>query len=224
MTEPDLLNRLATLEAQVAEFLPAPLERRSNPFEPGDCLMARVRAKAEIDRDKAPISVIEMAEIRVIGEVDDAMAMSVHDQLEAARLCQCINVQIDTQGGDFAAAMRIYRAIRWHPGMRRAKLGKRCMSAGVLISMAADYRVAAADTQYLMHLTADNPDPNKDRWTLLRHLEAMRVLRKRDSEYLNTIADRSGADLAELAIEAAKDECQTLEWCLAHGLIHEVAK
>ncbi|OWK20743.1 hypothetical protein AJ88_26215 [Mesorhizobium amorphae CCBAU 01583] len=95
------------------------------------------------------------------------------------------------------------------------------MSAGVLISMGCDHRVASANTEYLMHLTADRPD-HRDRWTVYRHLEAMRTLRKRDSEYLNVIADRSGADLAELAIEAAKDEPQALEWCLRHGLVHEI--
>lgn len=217
----DLLARIAALEGAVAEFLPAPLERRSNPFEPCDWMMAKVKAKAEIDRDQANMSVIEMAEIRIIGEVDDAMALNVHDQLEAARLSPAINVLIDTQGGDFAAAIRIYRGIRWHPGLRRATLGKRCMSAGVLISMACDRRVASGDTKYLIHLTADNPDP-RDRWTLRRHLQAMHVLRKRDSEYLNTIADRSGADLTELAIEAGRDEYQSLDWCLAHGLVHQI--
>ncbi|WP_167364900.1 ATP-dependent Clp protease proteolytic subunit [Mesorhizobium qingshengii] len=183
--------------------------------------MADVRAKAEIDRDGARMSLVEMAEIRIIGEIDDAMALNAHDQLEAARLCPAINLLIDSEGGDYAAAVRIYRAIRWHPGTKRAKLGKRCMSAGVLVAMACDHRVAPADCQFLMHLTADRPD-HRERWTIYRHLEAMRHLRNHDCEYLNVIADRSGADLAELAIEAAKDEPQSLEWCLQHGLIHEI--
>ncbi|ESY37890.1 hypothetical protein X747_24815 [Mesorhizobium sp. LNJC384A00] len=218
---PEILDRLAALEQQVGEFMPAALERRSNAFEPGEWFMAPVRAKAKIDRLQANMSVIETAEIRVIGEIDDALALSAHDQLEAARLSPGINVLIDTEGGDFDAAVRIYRAIRWHPGTKRAKLGKRCMSAGVLISMACDHRVASASTEYLMHLTADTPD-GRDRWTLLRHLAAMRELRKRDSQYLNLIADRSGADLAALAIEAEKDQQQSLQWCLENGLIHEI--
>ncbi|WP_214471085.1 ATP-dependent Clp protease proteolytic subunit [Mesorhizobium sp. dw_380] len=218
MTEPDLLNRIALLEQQVGEFLPAALERKRSGLEPGDWLMAQVRAKAEIGRDQANMSVIETAEIRIIGDIDDAMALSAHDQLEAARLSPGINVLIDTEGGNFDAAVRIYRAIRWHPGTKRAKLGKRCMSAGVLISMACDHRVASANSQYLMHLTADSPD-GRDRWTLLRHIAAMRQLRKLDSLYLNVIADRSGADLAALAMEAAKDEQQSLQWCLQNNLI-----
>lgn len=221
MSNDIILSRLEILEEQVGSFLPAALERRRNVFEPGDWLMGRVLAKAQIDRDKACMSPVEMAEIRVIGEVDDALALSAHDQLEAARLSPAINVLIDTEGGDFDAAVRIYRAIRWHPGVKRARLGRRCMSAGVLISMAADHRVASMSTEFLMHLTADRPDP-RDRWTVYRHLEAMRGLRKRDSEILNLIADRSGADLASLAIEAAKDEPQSLDWCLANGLIHEI--
>lgn len=216
-----ILSRLAALEEQFAEFLPAALERRRNVFEPCDWLMAEVRAKAEINRDEARMSVVEMAEIRIVGDIDDALALSVHDQLEAARLSPAINVLVDTEGGDFAAAVRIYRAIRWHPGAKRAKLGKRCMSAGVLVSMACDHRVAEQGTQYMLHLTADRPD-QRDRWTMYRHIEAARLLRKMDSQYLNVIADRSGADLAELAIEAAKDEPQSLDWCLARGLIHEI--
>ncbi|RVD20107.1 hypothetical protein EN742_37450, partial [Mesorhizobium sp. M4A.F.Ca.ET.020.02.1.1] len=110
----DLLARIAALEGAIAEFLPAALERRRNGFEPCDGLMAKVRAKAEIDRDhQVCMSVAEVAEIRMIGDVDDAMATAVGDQLEAARLCPAIEVFIDSEGGDFDAAVRIFRAIRW---------------------------------------------------------------------------------------------------------------
>lgn len=221
MTTDIILSRIAALEEQFAKFLPAALERRRNGFEPCDWLMAEVRAKAEIDRDQTNMSVIDMAEIRVIGDIDDALALNIHDQLEAARLSPGINVEVNSEGGDYAAAVRIYRAVRWHPGIKRAKLGKRCMSAGVLVAMACDHRVATANCQFLMHLTADRPD-HRERWTVYRHLEAMRHLRNHDSEYLNVIADRSGADLAELAIAAAKDQPQALEWLLARGIIHEI--
>ncbi|PAP92154.1 ATP-dependent Clp protease proteolytic subunit [Mesorhizobium wenxiniae] len=216
-----ILNRLAALEEQVGEFLPAALERRRGGLEPCDWLMADVQARAEIDRDLANHSVVEMAEIYVVGDINDALALNVHDQLEATRLSPAISVFIDTSGGDFDAAVRIHRAIRWHAGTKRAKLGKRCQSAGVLISMACDHRVASADTAYMLHLTADCPDP-RDRWTMFRHIEAARRLRQTDSLYLNVIADRSGADLAALAIEAAKDEPQSLEWCLRNKLVHEI--
>ncbi|RVC41299.1 hypothetical protein EN779_35980, partial [Mesorhizobium sp. M4B.F.Ca.ET.088.02.2.1] len=160
----DLLARISALEGAIAEFLPAALERRRNGFEPCDRLMAKVRAKAEIDRDVACMSVAEVAPINMVGEVDDAMATAVCDQLDAARLCPGIEVFIDSEGGDFDAAVRIYRAIRWHPATRkRARLGRRCMSAAVLISAACDHRVASANTEFLMHLTADQPD-HRDRW------------------------------------------------------------
>lgn len=219
----DLLARIAALEGAIAEFLPAALERRHSGFEPCDQLMTKVRAKAEIDRDQhVCMSVAEVAEIRMIGEVDDAMATAVCDQLHAARLSPGIEVFIDSEGGDFDAAVRIFRAIRWHAATsKRAKLGKRCQSAGALISVACDHRVASANTVYMLHLTADLPDP-RDRWTMYRHIEAARRLRRTDSLYLNVVADRSGADLAELAIEAAKDEPQPLAWCLANGLVHEI--
>ncbi|RWA62126.1 ATP-dependent Clp protease proteolytic subunit [Mesorhizobium sp.] len=224
----DLHARIAALEGAIAEFLPAALERRCNGFEPCDRLMAKVRAKAEIDREhQVCMSVAEIADIRMIGEVDDAMAIAVGDQLHAARLCPGIEVFIDSEGGDFDAAVRIYRAIRWHPAtLKRARLGRRCMSAGVLVAMGCDVRVASPNTEFLLHLTADQPD-HRERWTIFRHLQAMRRLRMSDQSYLNFIADASGADLAELANEAAKDEQQSLEWCLRNNLIHvieEVAK
>ncbi|WP_189522819.1 ATP-dependent Clp protease proteolytic subunit [Mesorhizobium sp. M4B.F.Ca.ET.214.01.1.1] len=218
----DLLARIAALEGAIAEFLPAALERRRNGFEPCDRLMAKVRAKAEIDRDVVCMSVAEVAPINMVGEVDDAMATAVCDQLEAARLCPTIEVFIDSEGGDFDAAVRIFRAIRWHAAtLKRARLGRRCMSAGVLVAMGCDVRIASPNTEFLLHLTADQPD-HRERWTIYRHLESMRRLRWSDQQYLNVIADASGADLAELAIEAAKDEPQPLAWCLAHGLIHEI--
>ncbi|CAN7769635.1 ATP-dependent Clp protease proteolytic subunit [Mesorhizobium sp. LjNodule214] len=218
---PEILDRLAALEQQVGEFLPAALERKRGALEPCNWLMGDIRAKAAIDRDQARMSVVEMAEIYVVGDIDDALALNVHDQLEAARLSPGISVFIDSPGGDFDAAVRVHRSIRWHPGTKLAKLGKRCQSAGVLVSLACDQRVASSDTAYMLHLTADLPDP-RDRWTMFRHIEAARRLRMTDNLYLNVIADRSGADLAALAIEAAKDEQQSLEWCLAHGLIHEI--
>ena len=218
---PEILDRLAALEQQVSEFLPAALERKRGALEPCNWLLADVQAKAEFDRDRANMSVVETAEIYVAGDIDDGLALNVHDQLESARLSPAISVFIDTQGGNFDAAVRIYRAIRWHAGTKRAKLGKHCQSAGELIAMACDHRTAPSETQFWMRLTASQPDP-RDRWTLYRHCEAMGLLRKFDNEMLNIIADRSGADLAALAIEAAKDQQQSLQWCLAHGLIHAI--
>ncbi|QKC83947.1 ATP-dependent Clp protease proteolytic subunit [Mesorhizobium sp. NZP2077] len=217
----DLLSRIAALEQQVGEFLPAALVRKSGALQPAEWLMGEVRAKAEIDRDSANMSVVDVAEIHIVGDIDDVMALSVHDQLEAARLSPAIRVHIDSQGGDYDAAVRIHRSIRWHPGMTHAKLGRRCMSAGVLVAMGCDRRVASSTTEFMLHLTADLPDP-RDRWTMYRHIEAARRLRQTDSLYLNVIADRSGADLAALAIEAAKDERQSLQWCLANKLIHAI--
>ncbi|TGR13064.1 hypothetical protein EN833_07775 [Mesorhizobium sp. M4B.F.Ca.ET.190.01.1.1] len=219
----DFLARIAALEGAIAEFLPAALERRRNGFEPCDRLMAKVRARAEIDREhQVCMSVAEIADIRMIGEVDDAMATAVCDQLDAARLCPGIEVFIDSEGGDFDAAVRIFRAIRWHAAtLKRARLGRRCMSAGVLVAMACDVRIASPNTEFLLHLTADQPD-HRERWTIFKHLQAMRRLRLSDQSYLNVIADASGADLAELAIEAAKDEPQPLAWCLARGLVHQI--
>lgn len=216
-----ILARLAALEEQIGEFLPAALERKRSVFEPGDWLMAKVRAKVEIDRCQANMSIADTADIFIDGDIDDRMALAVHDQLEAARLSPKIRVHIDTQGGDYAAAVRIYRNIRWHTGATEAKLGKRCQSAGVLVAMSCDHRVATQGTEFWMHLTASQPDP-RERWTLYRHCEAMRYLRTLDNEMLNIIADRTGADLTALAIEAARDEQQSLQWCLDHGLIHAV--
>ncbi|OWK20742.1 hypothetical protein AJ88_26210 [Mesorhizobium amorphae CCBAU 01583] len=90
MSTDAILGRLAALEEQFAEFLPAALERRRNVFEPCDWLMAKTQAKAQIDRDEARMSVVETAEIRIVGDIDDALALSAHDQLEAARLSPAI--------------------------------------------------------------------------------------------------------------------------------------
>ncbi|ANN59651.1 hypothetical protein A9174_24990 [Mesorhizobium loti NZP2037] len=219
---PEILDRLAALEQQVSEFLPAAFERRRSGIEPAGHLMAQVRARAEMHRNEAPMSIAEVAEIRIDGEITREMATAVCDQLHAARLSPTINVVFDTEGGEYAEAERIFRAILWHPATTKRALLKKCMSAGVFAMMACDKRIASPDTQILIHMVEGKPDP-QERWNVFRHIEQAHMLRALDARMLNIIADRSGAsDLQALAAEAATESLSSLQWCLANGLIHTI--
>ncbi|BCH10457.1 hypothetical protein MesoLj131c_47150 [Mesorhizobium sp. 131-3-5] len=219
MKPEEILDRLAVLEGQVREFLPAIFERRRSGIEPADWLMAQVRARAEAQRDEVLMSVADVATIHVIGEITQNLATSVCDHLRAAHLSPNINVVLDTEGGEYAEALRIFRAIAWHPATtKRATLLKRCLSAGTIVMMACDERIASPDTQILIHMVEGRPEL-RERWNVFRHVEAARRLRAVDAQMLNLIADRSGADLQALVAEAATESLTSLEWCLRQGLI-----
>lgn len=223
MTDEAILARLAALEARVA-CLPDPLERRHYAGEQPAWLKAMAEEAVQRRRDVIDLtSVPDVATIRIVGEIDEAMARDVHDQLDAAHLARTLHVHIDSHGGDYTHALSTYRALRWHTaGVKIAFLGKKVMSAGLLVMLGCDRRIARQDTELLLHLVGDVPAAD-ERWTVDRHIEAARRLRSFDSEMLNITADRSGADLHELAREAATEEPSTLEWAMRHGLIHEVA-
>ncbi|MEQ1955966.1 ATP-dependent Clp protease proteolytic subunit [Mesorhizobium yinganensis] len=163
-----------------------------------------------------------IAEVRIIGEVDWTMATSVLDGLDAVRNAKELRVVIDTRGGDYHAAMRVYRGIRWHQAeTKTALIGSKCQSAGVVVALACDRRVMRADSSFFMHLVSDIPG-EADRWTVRRHMQASRALQALDSEMLNMFADRTGAALDVILAEALKEQPSEPDWLMRHGFVHEV--
>jgi ATP-dependent protease ClpP protease subunit len=219
----DALARLEALERHVAGYLPRPMQRRPNLYEQPAWVKAMVLAKREQKRDAAMMLFpTAAAKISVVGDIDQAMEMSVRNQLEAAQFATELHVTLDSRGGEFDAAIQIYRALRWHPApVKQARLLHRCESAAVVVMLACDHRTAIPGTVITIHGCGDVPDL-RDHWSVRRHIEAIRALAELDERMLNLMADRTGAQLATLAREAADEDSMSLERALEIGLIHAI--
>ena len=220
----DVAHRLEALERHVRTFLPAPLERMPNRFEQPEWVRAMVLARREKSRDEAPMSYPIAGEVRIEGLIDDSMVHSIQDQLAPIPYALDLTVTIDSRGGDFDAAVRAYKAIRWHPAARKtAVLGQRCQSAAVIVALACDRRVASHKTKLLVHGVGSKPD-HSEHWSVVRHLEEIRRLAELDAEMFNLFCDRvPGLDLTTIAALAGDEDSTPLADALQLGLIHEVA-
>jgi ATP-dependent protease ClpP protease subunit len=220
----DALARLEALERHVAGYLPRPMQRRPNLYEQPAWMKAMVLAKREQKRDSEMMSFPTVAQINIVDDINQAMEISVRDRLEAGRFATELHVTIDSRGGEFNAAIQIYRALRWHPApVKRARLLRRCESAAVVVMLACDHRTASSDTVITVHGCGDMPDP-QDHWSVQRHIEAIRALGELDERMLNLMADRTGSDLSVLAQEAADEDSMPLERALEIGLIHAIER
>lgn len=217
MSEEAILQRLAAVENQLAEIMPA-LERHPYRHYPASWIRDRIENRATERRGGRT----EHFDLHIAGEIDEQLANRVLDELHDHCLATTVNVHIDSKGGDYNAALRIHRAILWHAAPSKvAMLGKSCMSAGMIVALAADRRIASPDTTLLFHGVGDRPD-HSEHWSVARHLIEIRRLREIDVEMLNIVADRTGADLAALAAEASNEDYMELDRGLQLGFIHEV--
>lgn len=128
-----------------------------------------------------------------------------------------IHVEISSPGGDVAAALTMYNALRASGKEVVTKVMGVAASAASLIFMAGDKRVMPKNTQLMVHnpwtFAAGNADELE---------ETAATLRKIGASLKATYAARSGMDDAELDAMLAKDTWINADEALTMGFATEV--
>lgn len=128
-----------------------------------------------------------------------------------------IHVEISSPGGDVAAALTMYNALRASGKTVTTKVMGVAASAASLIFMAGDKRVMPKNTQLMIHnpwtFAAGNADELE---------ETAATLRKIGASLKATYAARSGMDDAELDAMLAKDTWINADEAVTMGFATEV--
>ncbi|MBZ9603960.1 ATP-dependent Clp protease proteolytic subunit [Phyllobacterium chamaecytisi] len=162
-------------------------------------------------------------EIVVDGYINREMYDRLKQQIDAAPCAHYLTLMINSDGGECAPSIDLYILLRRHPApIKVALLQSRCESAAVLIALAADLRIAQADTNILLHPTSYELHKGSVRWTAKDIEEKAAELRSIDDDFNTITSQRTGCDVAIIQRESETEQPSTLAWCLANGFVHEV--
>ncbi|MER9733045.1 ATP-dependent Clp protease proteolytic subunit [Mesorhizobium sp. M0217] len=161
-------------------------------------------------------------DIDINGDISRETFERVKAKLDAAPFAKSIDIRIDSRGGDCFPSVDLFVVIERHPADKKVAILKQCASGAVLVAMAADIRLAAPGCEILLHPSSMVLVDDGRRYTAEELQRQADFMRKIDTDILTVIAQRSGADPAILAAEAATELPSTLAWCQQRGIVHEI--
>jgi ATP-dependent protease ClpP protease subunit len=156
--------------------------------------------------------------IDIVGEINAGLLASVRSQLSEP--AADLDILVDSNGGDLDAALDLYAVLLAHPAHKTAII-RNASSAALFPALAADKRIAAQGARVLLHQSAYAP-PATERWTANRYAEVAEQLRRHDAEMAAVLAYRTGTPAHVFRAEMETETEASFEWCLAHGVIHEI--
>lgn len=156
-----------------------------------------------------------MDQILVYDVIEPDLAERVQQQLGTGS--KAITVAINSPGGDVAAAIAIYNALRQYKGSVTARVDGVAASAATLVMLAADEIVMAERSLLMVH----------DPWTISTgNAEAMRrtadALEVHATEMVAMYADRTGKTPAEVEALLAAETWMNAEEAVALGFADRV--
>lgn len=176
-------------------------------------------AYAELVRDNGG-AVLNL--VGAIGTDKPVSLKNVKAQLEGRRP-RYIHLGIDSMGGNVAEMKRIYNFLRNQPAQMSAEVGRFCQSAAVMLLLAAAYRMAAVDSNILIHPTRIATTSFKSQEMTARDLRAQAELLERDdNEAIDTMVERTGYCRAWFKRQCENEDSLDVVEALESGLVHEV--
>ena len=134
-----------------------------------------------------------------------------------------IHLNINSTGGNIAEANRIYNFLRNQPAQMSAEIGRHCESAAVTLLLAAAYRMAAVDSNILIHATRIPVDSIKCVELTARDLrERAEMLERDDNEAIDTMCERTGYCRAWFEKQFQDENSLEIWEALESGLVHEI--
>lgn len=181
----------------------------------------RVAAARAALAAKAPPDARKFLRIDVKGDITLATAKSVLAALRGSPAASTVWLVCDSLGGDVAAAVAIYRALREHPGKVIANVYRECASAAVLPYLAGDIRNAQPGARFMLHRAAIALQ-GSGRWTADRYQLHADAIRDADSAARSIILDRTGMHAAVLDAEMATEADMPIQKAVSNGIVHHV--
>ena len=133
--------------------------------------------------------------VRIFGRIGPGCAASagnVERILNEYPNTKLLELVIDSPGGDFYDAQKIYALLRGFPGFVTARVLGRCSSAASIILLSAGWREGTANSQYLLHGAEVPLDAADFRWDAIRHQQAADVLRQTTGWLVSFYSGRTG--------------------------------
>jgi ATP-dependent protease ClpP protease subunit len=165
-------------------------------------------------------------EISLSGQVgaDEPISLETVRRHVAGRASQFrhLHIAITTTGGNAGEAFRIYDFLRAQPASISARATGKCLSAGMIILMAADLRSASAGTELLLHPASfQRDDVLPDRLTRAILQEQADNLAVTDHSMATLFANRTGWPEEWFAAEIETENLLSDVAAVETGLIHE---
>jgi ATP-dependent protease ClpP protease subunit len=175
-------------------------------------------------RGSAGPSVVNVTLKGEFGPNRSIKASGVRKQLSEGRFASSMLVFIDSIGGDYIEAMRIYAMLREHPARRKkAIISGDCQSAAIVPLLACDIRVAQQRATLLLHRASINPWENRGRrWTAEQLQEAAAQAEGVDDATADLLAERTGHDRNWFRKEMESERPLRLVDALRVGILHQI--
>ena len=140
----------------------------------------------------------------------------------AARDFQHLHLEIETSGGTSAEAFEIYDIFRAMTVPVSARASRECLSAGMIILMAGDFRVASPGARFLIHPSHVGREEMPERLTAASLYAQAEALLRCDRRVAQLFSDRTGHDVNWFLDEKETEELLSDVAALEVGLIHEI--
>jgi ATP-dependent protease ClpP protease subunit len=166
--------------------------------------------------------------ISILGEIGPDKRASLatvkkHLACASAQRAERIHLHVNSGGGNIHEALAIFSAVRSFPGGVTAFADRDCSSAALLIFLAADHRVATADTKILIHgARVGRGDLAESYFTACTFSDHAQRLETLDAHMLDILTMRSGYHREAFAAELLTETQLSAEVALGWGLVHEV--
>lgn len=191
-------------------------------LEPTEAVRQRNLKFAERHRTKG--NYVRHIEIDIKGSIDELMFCDVMEKLASAPAAHSIDLIIDCPGGECFPAMLLHKQLRDHPAERKtAHIVGSCKSSGLMIALAADWRIASQNASFLIHQVRSIGDIVTG-WKAEDYQRQADQYRAIDADLITIIAQRTGIDVSTIRDIASDENPSSIEWCLETGIIHEITE
>ena len=205
------MNNTDTKSPEARSFLPAEIQV---PVAPQPSIAAPVPTKRR-----------EGARINLTGEIDPKGPLSL------LAIKQMVlrhpeempkTIYINSSGGNILEAFKAYEWLHSLPIPMATVADKHCLSAGLILFLAGDFRIANPGTELLLHGThmgTDDFPPRLNAQKLQRYSDD---LKSDDCRILDLLEARTGFDRSAFEVEMSDERAMSECFAIDSGIVHEL--
>lgn len=161
--------------------------------------------------------------LKLRGKVGDDQSISLRSVREtlAQHDFRHLHIQITSSGGIAHEAFSIYDHLRALPVPVSTEAISECLSAGMIILMAGDLRIASGEVELLNHPASVDRSVLPESVTASSLRAQASNLAELDERIARLFAVRTGFDAQWFRTESETEECLSLADAIQTGLLHE---